>query len=415
MELRGKNSTKSCLICKGYNLTPYLDLGKTALANSFLEKSDLNKKESKFPLEVYYCKDCYLAQLGNIVDRKLLFQNYAWFSSASPQLENYFENYVNDVYERFPNQTKKYVLEIASNDGILLKYFKKLGADVLGVDPAKNIARVANKNGIKTLPVFFNLDAAKKIVKKFGKAGIISANHVIAHLDDLHGTINGVRELLDKDGVFIFEVQYLGDLIKYNEFDNTYHEHTCYFSLSPLITLLNKHSLSVFDVEKVEAQGGSIRVYASHSSSPLPTSNNVRRVLAREKKQGLHKLKTYKEFSKKPKLIKKDLVKLLNRLKKQGKSIVGYGASAKGNTLLQYSGIDKKHIDYIVDDAPIKQGKFTPGSHIPIFPSSHLKKNTPDYILILSWNHAKSIMEKESWVKDRGVKFILPVPKVKII
>lgn len=415
MKKGGKNIGKKCLVCGGYKITPYLNLGKTALANSFLNKSDLNKKENKFPLIVYYCTDCYLAQLGHIVDRKLLFQNYAWFSSASPQLEKYFENYAKNIYEKFPNQTKKYVLEIASNDGILLKYFKRLGAKVLGIDPAKNIARMANKNGIKTLPIFFNLSNAKKISKKFGKAGVISANHVIAHVDDLHNVIEGVKELLDKDGVFVFEVQYLGSLIKYNEFDNTYHEHVCYFSLYPLITLLKKHNLYIFDVEEVEAQGGSIRVYANHSSSLFPVSKNIKRVLNQEKKLGLDKLETFKNFSKKPEGIKKDLLKLLKKLKKQNKVIVGYGASAKGNTLLQYSNIDKKYIDYIIDDAPIKQGKFTPGSHIPIFSSAYLKKKTPDYILILSWNHAKSIMEKESWVKKKGVKFILPVPKVKIV
>jgi hypothetical protein len=213
----------------------------------------------------------------------------------------------------------------------------------------------------------------------------------------------------------VFEVQYLSRLLRNNQFDNTYHEHTAYFSLTPLITLLGYHDLAIFDVEETEAQGGSIRVYASHNSFLFPIASSVKRMLDKEKKEGLHKVATYKKFSQKPTVIKNDLLKLLKKLKKEGKTIAGYGASAKGNTLLQYTGVGENYIDYIIDTAPSKQGKYTPGTHVPVHGPEYLKKNTPDYLLILTWNHAASIMKRESGLAKKGVKFIIPVPRVRVV
>lgn len=408
-----KNTT--CLVCGGSNLTKYLDLGQTALANSYVEASRANIKDTTYPLRIFYCSDCHLAQLLDVVNRNLLFENYAYFSSTSPQLLGYFEEYAKDVFNRFPKQASKLVVEIASNDGILLKPLKKLGAKVLGVDPAKNIAEIANSEGIQTLPNFFDTTVAQEILQTQGHAGIISANNVLAHTDELHEIIKGVKLLLDADGVFIFEVQYLGDLISKNEFDNTYHEHISYFSLSPIITLLKKHGLEVFDVQRVSGQGGSLRIFAGHLPLLHPITEAVKLLVEKEASEGLYELATYQNFAEKPQKTKKDLVKLLTELKKSGKTIVGYGAPAKGNTLLQYCGIGTDLIDYIVDAAPSKQGKLTPGTHIPIFPPSLLREKTPDYILILAWNYADSIIERESWLKDLGVKFIKPVPEVTIL
>lgn len=405
----------SCLVCGNKNLVKYLDLGKTALANSYLKKSELRLPEPKFPLCVFICPKCFLAQLTTLVDRSLIFRNYAYLSSSSPQLEEYFSNYAKDIKKKFPAQSKKFVLEIGSNDGILLKHFKKSGAVILGVDPAKNIAKVANKNGILTLPEFFNLKTAKKVLNKFGKASIISANHALAHTDKLNEIISGVKILLDPKGIFVFEVQYLGDLLKKNEFDNTYHEHTCYFSLSPLKTLLSNWGLAIFDVQSVEAQGGSIRFFASHSPLTFKVSPSVKNLELQEQKQKLRNLKTYQDFSVVPSQIKTELLKKLTRIKKQGKTIVGYGASAKGNTLLQYCKIGPNLIDYIVDETPTKQGKFSPGMKIPILPTETLHTNPPDYVLLLAWNYADSIMKKEKWLKKFGTKFIIPVPKVKVV
>jgi hypothetical protein len=406
---------KVCLVCQGKRLIKYLDLGETALANSYIAAAERGTQEPRFPLRVYYCKDCHLAQLIDVIDRNTLFEDYAYFSSTSPQLEEYFKQYAQNVYDRFPAQTKKITVEIASNDGILLKYFRALGGKILGIDPAKNIVKVARDSGIDTLPLFFNHRTAQDVLAQYGPAGVIIANNVLAHTDQLHSLIAGVKALLDRRGVFIFEVQYLGDLFDQKAFDNTYHEHLCYFSLAPLVRLLSGYDLQIFDIERTPAQGGSIRVYASHAPTLFAEETSVKTLARKEKKQKLHEAKTYKKFGAAPKKIKKDLVTLLKKLKKQGKTIVGYGASAKGNTMLQYCGIGPELIDYIVDTAPSKQGKLTPGSRIPILSPEELRKNPPDYVLLLAWNYTDSIMKKEAWLTERDAKFIKPVPAVIII
>lgn len=413
MTKRVKKNTR-CIICGAKELTRYLSLGKTALANSYLPKRKLANKELKVPLEVYYCSSCHLSQLTQIVNPRILFENYAYFSSTSPQLLKHFDQYAQDVFQRYPQHTKKLVLEIASNDGILLKSFKQRGAKVLGVDPAKNIAKIANQSGIETITKFFGASLAPKILKKFGKASIVMANNVLAHTGKLHDIIAGVKELLDKDGIFIFQVKYLVDLLKKNEFDTIYHEHISYFSLLPLTTLLKSHGLEIFDVKHVETEGGSIRVYAGHTPPIHSQSSQLKKLHNNELRLGLNHFPIYRHFSKRPPLIKKKLLRILSNLKLRGKKIAGYGASAKGNTLLQYCGINNKILDYIVDGAPFKQGKYTPGTHIPIVHPGYLKNDVPDYILLLAWNFGRSIMGRESWFKKNGGKFIIPIPRVRI-
>ncbi len=407
--------SNKCLICGGKKLTKYLSLGKSALANSYLTKTQLKKPELKIPLEVYFCHNCNLAQLLHIVDRELIYNNYAYFSSTSPMLVKHFQEYAELVFNRYPKQAKRLVLDIGSNDGVLLKPFKKLGARVLGVDPAKNIAKVANDNGIETLANFFTKKLVKTLLKKYGKAGIITSNNTLAHTDILHEIVDGVNQMLDDDGVFIFEVQYLADLLKHNEFDNTYHEHICYHAITPLLYLLKMHSLKMIDVVHTDTHGGGIMVFASHLKSPLQVGKSVSRFMKNEKIMGLSTLKPYRNFAKRPPIVKEKLLKMLKKYKKEGKKIAGYGASAKCTTLLQYCGLGTKTIDYITDSAPSKQGKFTPGTHIPIVPPEKLKEDTPDVILITAWNYAKNIMEKEKWFKERGGKFIIPIPEPRII
>ena len=406
--------SQKCLICRNKKLVNYLDLGKQALVNSYIEKKDLKKRENKFSLKVSYFPECHLVQLTDIVDRNLLFKRYAYFTSSSEPLVKYFQEYAENVKKKFPKQSSGFVFEIASNDGILLRNFKK-SKKILGIEPAKNIAKLANKEGIKTLPIFFNPKNVGGIIEKYGKADIIFANHVVAHTGDPHSLVAGVKKLLSNTGVFIFEVQYIGDLIKNNEFDNTYHEHACYFSLAPLSTLLSKYDLQIFDVEKVSAQGGSIRVYARHNNLNIKVQNIVKRLLEEEKKAKLHDIKTYKDFSKKPELIKKEIRELLLKFKKEGKKIAGYGAPAKGNTLLQFCDIDNKIIDYTIDTTPFKQNKYTPGTHIPIYDRDYMDKNMPDYILLLAWNYSDYILEKEKELRKKGVKFIKPIPKLEIL
>src|SRR3990167_427762 len=401
----------TCMVCGDKKLTPFLFLGKTAVANSFLTKRDLLKRELKVPLTVYYCHACHLIQLLDIVDRKLLFEKYAYFCSASTPLLRHFQNYAEELLKRFPAQAKKLTVEIASNDGILLKPLKERGARVLGVDPARNVVQIARRKGIPTIADFFSAKLARKILRKYGKAGLIVANNVLAHTDTLHDIIAGVKELLDEKGVFVFEVQYAIDLLDSNEFDNTYHEHICYFSLFPLTYLLKKHGLEIFDVKRVDTQGGSIRVFASHSPLRFPVKKSLSLLRLLEHKKGMDRLATYRKFAKRPPLVKHMLNQLLQTLKKHGKKIAGYGAPAKGNTLLQYCSIGPGLIDYIIDTTPVKQNKFTPGTHIPIVHPSMLKKSTPDYILLLAWNYADAIIQKEEWFSKQGGKFIIPVPK----
>lgn len=402
--------SKTCLICASKDLKKYLSLGESALANSYLKKLELEKPELKVPLEVYYCTNCYLCQLLHLVDREYIFRDYAYFSSTSPMLVKHFEEYAQEVFSRYPEQVKKLVVDVGSNDGVLLKPFKKFGSKVLGIDPAKNVAKVANEAGIETLAEFFHKEIVPELIKKYGHAGIITSNNTLAHTDALHDIFEGVKEFLDKDGVFVFEVQYLLDLIKHNEFDNTYHEHICYHNIHNLTYLLEMHQLKMIDIIHTDTHGGGIMVFASHKDSKHKVRKSVSKFLKDEKKFGVHKFETFENFAKRPPKVKKDLRKLLLSYKKQGKRIVGYGASAKCTTLLQYCNLDQDIIDYITDSAPSKQGKFTPGSHIPIVKPDELKKNPPDVIVIFAWNYAENIMEKEKWFKESGGKFIIPIP-----
>lgn len=405
-----------CLICGSKKLTCYLSLGNAAPANSFLTKDQLRVKEFKAPLKVYFCHNCHLAQLLHIVDRGYIYRQYDYFSSTSPMLVKHFEEYATEVYKRFPKQAKQLVVDIGSNDGVLLKPFKKLGSKVLGIDPAKNIAKIANSQGIETIADFFSSKKVPNLIKKYGKAGIITSNNTLAHTDALHDIFEGVKELLDEKGVFVFEVQYLADLLTHNEFDNTYHEHICFHAVSPLLYLLKMHSMEIIDVIHTDTHGGGIMVFATHSPSPFAISETVNKLLENEKKTGLDKLSTYQKFAKRPLMVKKKLTKLLLELKKKGKKITAYGASAKATTLLQYCNIGPDLIDYITESAPSKIGKYTPGTHIPILPEDTLKRETPDYIVITAWNYANHIMEKkEKWFHDAGGKFIIPIPEPKII
>src|SRR3989338_3527926 len=407
--------SNKCLICQEKKLTRYLSLGKAALANSYLNKHELKKEEFKAPLEVYFCHNCHLAQLLHIVDRSYIYNDYAYFSSTSPMLVRHFEEYATEVFKRYPDQSRQLVVDIGSNDGVLLKPFKKLGSRVLGIDPAKNIAKIANSQGIETIADFFSASRVEKLIKKYGKAGIITSNNTLAHTDALHDIIEGVSKLLDEKGVFIFEVQYLADLLAHNEFDNTYHEHICFYSIYPLIQLLKMHSMEIIDILHTDTHGGAVMVLASHTPAPFPVGKAVGEFIKNEKKLGLGKISTYKKFAKHPPQVRLKLTKILLDLKKKGKKIVAYGASAKATTLLQYCYIGTDVIEHIPDSAPSKIGKFTPGTHIPIVPADTLKKNRPDYIVITAWNYAKNIMEKEAWFKASGGKFIIPIPEPKII
>ncbi|MBI2653765.1 NAD-dependent epimerase/dehydratase family protein [Candidatus Woesearchaeota archaeon] len=408
-ELIKKN--KSCRICKSMQLQKVISLGSMPPANAFLKKEELSKTENIFPLEVYFCNDCGFVQLVDVVNPELLFRNYVYVSSTSPVFVNHFMELAGKVVEKFKLQNGSLVVDIGSNDGILLKPFKEMGMKVLGIEPAEKIAETASKNGIETLPVFFSPEVAKDIAKKRGKADVITATSVFSHVDDLDGFVEGIKELLADDGVFLIEVYYLKDTLEKNLFDTIYHEHLSYFTLKTMINLMERLGMEVFDVDKTDTHGGSLRVFVQKKSGVHKKTKEMDKFLEEESKAHLDDISTYKKFAEKIERNKKLLLGVLKNLKSHGEKIVGYGAAAKANTLLNYFDIGTDIIDYIVDDSQWKQGLYTPGKHIPVVSSSELSKKSPDYILILAWNFADAITKK---LPDFD-KFIIPVPVPQIV
>lgn len=407
------HSRKDCRLCGSTDLVEVLSFGETPPANAYLSSNDLDTPELHAPLIINVCNACKLVQLRDVVDPEVFFSNYLYVSGTSPVFVAHFADYAKTVVERFALPKHSLVVDVGSNDGILLSFFKKHGMRILGIDPAKNIATEATKNGIPTIARFFTSETARRIVAEHGKASLITANNVFAHTDDVVGFTEAVKELLLPDGVFIFENQYLKDLIEQNLFDMIYHEHLCYYHLTPLVPFFKRHGLRIFDVEHVPTHGGSIRVYVSWENSSHSTSENVERMCAEE--SVLNIVSTYHAFAERIDAIGKELRSLLEDFHRQGKRVVGYGAPAKATTLCYALGIDGKTLEYIVDDAPMKQGLYMPGTHIPIKPSNVLYTDAPDVCLILAWNFADSIVKNHQQFAENGGIFILPVPEPRII
>jgi SAM-dependent methyltransferase len=402
---------KICRLCGSKKLLEILNLGSTPLADLFIKSPKI--KEKKFPLLVSVCRNCFLVQLMHDVNDDLLFgDNYAFYTGGSPSSIPYFKKYASDVLSRFPNESKKFTLEIASNDGTLLKHFQDEGCKVLGIDPAKNVVEYANDQGVPTIADFFNKKSAKTIAEKEGKAGIVIANNVIAHVVDPKEFLEGVKEILDKDGVAIIECQYFPYLLFNNQFDNVYHEHRSFFSLFPLNKAIEEVGLKIIDVEEQDTQGGSIRVFASHKNSKRKPMKKVKDMLKNEQFIGLLDINTYLGFPSRINYIKYKLNSILSDLKKQGYTIAGYGASAKSNTLLNYCGINTNYLDYIIDKTPYKFGLYTPGTHIPVIGE---EKKRPDFYLLLVWNYASGIMQREKEFRKNGGKFIIAIPTPQIV
>lgn len=404
-----------CRVCRSKNLTKVIILSPNPLANAFVAKDKVDIEENFYPLDVYFCNNCSFLQLGHVVAPEVLFGNYVYVSSTSKVFVRHFEDFAKSVFEKFGLTSRSLVIDIGSNDGILLKPFKDLGSRVLGIEPAVKIAKVAKDNGIDTIPYFFSIPLARKIVKDKGNASVVTATNVFAHIDDLDEVINGLKILLDKDGVFIMEAPYLIDFIEKRYFDLVYHEHLSYWAVRPLITLFKRFNMKVFDVKKVAAHGGSIRVFVAKEESRHEIQKSVGEFLDKEKKIRLSNIDTYVDYNKTILENKVALMRLLAELKIKGNKIAGYGAPAKGNTLLNFFAIGPEILDYIVDDSPWKQGLYSPGRKIPVISSQKMYENPPDYLLILAWNFAESIIENNKEFRKRGGRFILPVPKPKVI
>jgi len=402
---------KKCRICSSTNLKLILDLENQPPANALIDKNMLDNIEEKFPLRLFWCNDCFLVQLLDIVNKEFLFKNYLYMTSASTPIVNHFSEYAKSIYEKFLyNIDNPLVVEIGSNDGSLLSGFKKLGVSILGIEPASNLSKIANDSKITTINDFFSTNIAKEIANS-NQVSVIVANNVIAHIEDLHDLMKGIKIIIDNDGIFIFEVPYLIDFIKKLEFDTIYHEHLSYFSILPLIKLMSQFGLEIFDIEKYDVHGGSLRIFVSKKNN-FKINNSVQKFIDDEYEFGLNDFAVYEKFAIKVYELKKNLKKILLQLKKENKSIFGYGASAKGNVLLNFCNIDNELLDFIVDTTTLKQGKYTPGTHIPVISSEKfLEKGKNDVALLLAWNYADFILKKEELFRKKGGKFLIPVPE----
>ena len=404
-----------CRICRSKNLTPFLDLGPMPLPNGFLQASQINQPEPTYPLTVGICSDCNLVQLVNVVDPEVMFRNYAYIPSTSQTRLDNFRHIVTQALKFFPPPKNALAIDIGSNDGSLLLEFRNQGLNTLGVDPAENLAKIAQLKGINTLNTYFTTKLARKIKRHQGPATYITATNVVAHINDLGDFFSAIRTLLHPQGIFICEFPYLVDLLQKKLFDTIYQEHLSYFAVQPLLHIIAKNKLKIINIRRTPIDGGALRLTLSQAESSRPEdSNYLKKLIQLEQKLKLHKLAPYRRLSREVNKLRRHIRQTLAKLKTSGKSIAGYGAAARGNILINYSGIGK-YLDFIVDSTPYNQGLYTPGSHIHIFSEAEILKRQPDYVLILAWNFAEEIIKKQNQYRRRGGKFIIPVPDVKII
>ncbi len=402
---------KECRACDSTVLSLFLDLGKSPLANSFVKKEDLDKPEAFYPLRVFVCQDCWFVQLVDIVRPDILFRDYIYFSTGVPTVPEHFREYARSITEQFAKEKEDLIVEIGSNDGVLLSVVQEAGRRVLGVDPAVNVAKVANERGIPTIAEFFNTEIAKKIRKEHGAAKVIVGNNVIAHIDALQDALQGVSLLLADDGIFMFEAPYLRDMFDNLAFDTVYHEHASYLAVLPLKKLLGRFGMEIFDVKTFPVQGVSLRVYAG-KKGVHPVQRSVEEFSEIERKMGLNTMASYEKLAEEIKALKERVLNLLHGLKKEGKRIAGYGAPAKGNTLLNYFGIGSDILDYATEELPSKIGLFTPGTHLPAVHIGESRKLPPDYYFMLAWNAKNAIVRNEQAFLEKGGKFIVPIGRV---
>jgi 2-polyprenyl-3-methyl-5-hydroxy-6-metoxy-1,4-benzoquinol methylase len=403
---------RRCRFCKKPLSYTFVDLGASPPSNSFLSPDALDKMEPFYPLHAYVCDECFLVQLAHSITPDEIFREYAYFSSYSDTWLAHAKQYTEDMLDSLSINDQRFVVEIAGNDGYLLQYFKHRGIPCLNIEPALNVAEVARSKGIETITEFFGVGLADKLVSQCKGADLLIGNNVLAHVPDINDFVHGMKRLLKPTGFITMEFPHLLKLIEQNLFDTIYHEHYSYLSLHTVKRIFEKHGLSLFDVEEFPIQGGSLRIYAQHTDSGrLETSHRVERLMEIERNSGLTKIETYGAFSQRVKDTKRKFLSFLIEIKNQGKSIVGYGAPAKANTLLNYCGIRTDFLDYTVDRNPVKQGLFLPGNHIPIFHPDRIKETKPDYLIILPWNLKEEIMEQMNFISDWGGKFIVPIPE----
>jgi len=408
-------STKPCRFCGANLRRTFVDLGMSPLCETYPSAADLNRGETYYPLHVFVCDQCFLVQLEQYESPENIFSDYAYFSSYSDSWLKHCESYCNKMTERFELGRQSFVVEVASNDGYLLQYFVKRNVPVLGIEPAANVAKVAVEKGVPTLVQFFGTQLAKKLAAEGRCADLVLGNNVLAQVPDLNDFVEGLKILLKPHGILTLEFPHLLRLIEHNEFDTIYHEHFSYFSMLTTVSILEAHGLKVFDVEELSTHGGSLRIYASRAEDQThEVQPSVAHVIAEEKAAGLAAAEGYEGFASQVKQTKLALMDFLLTAAQQGKSVAGYGAPGKSATLLHYCGIGKDLIEYTVDRSPYKQGRFLPGSHIPIYHPDRIRETKPDYVVILPWNLKDEIMHQLQFIREWDGHFVVPIPRLVI-
>lgn len=414
-QIPGPTKTAVCRFCGKSLQHTFIDLGMSPLCESYVSADQLNQMEPFYPLHVRVCGYCFLVQLEEYVSAESIFTDYAYFSSYSETWLAHAKNYVERMTDRFGLNASSLVVEIASNDGYLLQYFVSRKIPVLGIEPAANVASVAVQNGVPTLVKFFGQNTARELVAQGIQADLMLGNNVLAQVPDLNDFVAGMEILLAPSGVITVEFPHLMRLMEENQFDTIYHEHFSYFSFLTAERIFATHALTLFDVEELRTHGGSLRIYACHAEDKSKVvSPRVEELRAREEAAGFTRLDRYQSFTEQVKETKRELLEFLIQSKRAGKQIVGYGAPGKGNTLLNFCGIRTDFLDYTVDRSPHKQGKFLPGTHIPIHSPDRIRETRPDYVLILPWNLKEEIMQQNAYIREWGGRFVVPIPKVKL-
>ena len=407
---------RTCRGCGSQLRHTFIDLGMSPLCQTHISPEQLGEMEPFYPLHAYVCHACFLVQLGEFVAPVEIFSDYAYFSSYSDSWVEHARRYAVAMTQRFNLGAHSQVVEIASNDGYLLQHFLRTGVPVLGVEPADNVAAVARQKGIPTKTCFFGSATAAVIAQESGRADLLLGNNVLAHVPALNDFVAGMKLLLKPTGVITMEFPHLYRLMERNQFDTIYHEHFSYFNFFTVEKVFANHGLTLFDVDELDTHGGSLRIYARHAeNNSLAVSPNVDALRARELNEGFARLATYVSFSDHVRETKRAILEFLIDAKRAGKTVVGYGAPGKGNTLLNYCGIRQDFIDYTVDRSPYKQGKFTPGTRIPIHDPEMIRQTRPDYVFILPWNLKDEITEQMAYVRDWGAQFVVPIPRLTIL
>jgi SAM-dependent methyltransferase len=405
-----------CRFCGTRLRHTFVDLGMSPLCQTHIEPHQLNHAEVFYPLHAYVCESCYLVQLEQYVGPEQIFSDYAYFSSYSDSWVDHARRYTEAMIERFGLGAASLVMEIASNDGYLLQHFVKRDIPCLGIEPAANVARVAVDRGVPTTVRFFGRQTAEAVRQERGQPDLLLGNNVLAHVPDLNDFVAGMKALLKPSGIITMEFPHLLRLVQENQFDTIYHEHFSYFSFFVVEKVFAHHGLTLFDVEELPTHGGSLRIYARHAdNAALPIADRVPELRERERAAGLDRLETYAGFGEKVRETKRKLLEFLIHARRAGKRVVGYGAPGKGNTLLNYCGIRTDFLDYTVDRSPYKQGRYTPGAHIPIYHPDKIRETRPHYILVLPWNLKDEIIRQLEFVREWGGRFVVPIPEVRIL